>query len=217
MICERCYATFAPIPEPICLICGRPQNPDAPCRDCADIQKNGGQWGFDAARAAGVFAGPLREGIHQLKYQSQELLGEPLGAHLANRCLIDGLLTPELQRDIEAVIPIPLHRSRERKRGFNQARLLALPLAAQAGLPLLTTSIRRVQKTPQQANASGDARRRNITKESFHVPDVKAVLGKGVLLVDDVYTTGTTLSACAAALKAAGAKKVIAVTLAAGG
>ena len=216
VVCEKCYAAFTPLPEPVCAVCGRPNEGNAPCRDCAEAANAGG-WGFDAARAAGVFAGALREGILRLKYESQELLGEPLGAFLAERCVTDSLLTAELRHEIDAIMPVPLHRSRERKRGFNQAQLLAIPLAAQMDLPLWTHIVQRARKTAQQAAVSGaDARRKNINAGDFAVPDPRRIAGKGVLLVDDVFTTGTTISACAAALKAAGARKVIAVTLAAG-
>jgi ComF family protein len=172
-------------------------------------------WGFDAARAAGIYQGELRAAIHLLKFGKQELLGEPLGAFLAERCLVDGLLTPEMRDEIQMVAPVPLHWTRQWKRGFNQAKLLAQPLAEQMGLPL-TNAVRRVQRTPKQSMATVEARQKNITPEKF-AADGKAVKGCGILLVDDVFTTGTTVSACAAALKAAGAKKVIVVTLAAGG
>jgi ComF family protein len=214
VICERCAAGFTPLEEPLCATCGRPQSPGVPCPDCVRAAKRGG-WGFDAARAAGIYRGPLREGIHLLKYGKQELLGEPLGAFLANRCLTEGLLPPELLREIDIIAPVPLHWTRQWKRGFNQARLLAEPIAQQSDLPL-SGELRRIRRTPKQAMASGDDRRRNVTRHMF-VADRKAFSGKGVLLVDDVFTTGTTTSACAAALKDAGATKVIVVTLATGG
>jgi ComF family protein len=216
VICARCYAAFTPVPEPPCRICGRPVEAGLPCRTCAEAAAHGG-WGFDAARAAGIYWGPLREGIHHLKFRKQELLGPALGAHLAIRCLAEGLLTPDLLRGLTAVAPVPLHRSRERQRGYNQARLLAAPLAEMLGFPLLTDEVVRAQRTAAQVGSSGAARRRNITPAAFRVDWPDRVRGQGILLVDDVFTTGTTVSACASALRQAGAAKIVAVTLAAGG
>jgi ComF family protein len=216
VVCGRCHAAFAPIPEPVCGRCGRPGEEGSACRNCQEASAHGG-WGFDAARAGGIYWGPLREGIHRLKFQKQELLGPALGAHLANRCLADGLLTANLLRGLTAVVPVPLHRSRERQRGYNQARLLAVPLAEMLGAPLLTDGVVRTVRTPPQVGSSGEARRRNVTPQAFRVDEPDRVRGQGILLVDDVFTTGATVSACASALRQAGAAKIVAVTLAAGG
>jgi ComF family protein len=216
VVCGRCYAAFAPIPEPVCGTCGRPQEEESACRNCREAAAHGG-WGFDAARAAGIYWGPLREAIHRLKFQKQDLLGPALGAHLANRCVVDGLLTGDLLRGVTAVAPVPLHPSRERQRGYNQARLLAAPLADMLAVPLLTDGVVRAQRTPPQVGSSGDARRRNLTARAFRVDEPDRVRGRGILLVDDVFTTGATVSACASALRQAGAAKIVSVTLAAGG
>jgi ComF family protein len=216
VVCGQCYAAFAPIPEPVCQRCGRPGEEGVACGTCKEADACGG-WGFDAARAAGIYWGPLREGIHRLKFQKQEILGPALGAHLANRCLVDRLLAEDLLRGLTAAVPVPLHPSRERKRGYNQARLLAAPLADMLGVPLLTDGVVRAQRTRPQVGSSGDARRRNVTPHAFRVARPERLRGHGILLIDDVFTTGATVSACATALRQAGATKVVAVTLAAGG
>jgi ComF family protein len=189
--------------------------PTAPaCRACAD-QANG--WGFDRARAAAVYEGPLRLAIQRFKYNRAEALGEPLGAFLANRCVVDGLLGDTSGiAGYDAVVPVPIHPVRARSRGFNQALLLAAPVAGLLGAPLAPELVRRVRKTPPQVGLTGDARRANPLN-AFAVPAPDAVAGRRVLLIDDVFTTGATVSACAAALKAAGARRVDVATLAAGG
>lgn len=210
VVCEECAAAFVFIPEPVCAVCGRPQE-GASCGLCA----LSAPWGFDRARAAAVYAGPMRHAIHLLKYRGGENLGAPLGAHLANRCVADGLL-PEPHR-IDAVAAVPMHPARERRRGYNQAQLLAAPVAELLGKPLLPPgALRRTRRTAAQVGLLPDARRRNLDACSFAVGDTSLVAGRHLLLIDDVFTTGATVSACAGALKAAGAATVTVATLAAG-
>ncbi len=209
-LCGECAAHFVPVPEPVCAVCGRPVEPEAPCRLCAGPPAGG--WGFSSARAAAIYQGPLRHAIHRFKYGCSESLGEPLGAFLANRLAADGLLA----HPVDVALPVPIHPARERQRGFNQALLLAAPVAAMLGVPLETGALVRVRKTPPQVGLSPDARRRNL-RDAFAVPGPARVAGRRVLLVDDVFTTGATVCACAQALKAAGAPAVHVVTLAEGG
>jgi ComF family protein len=215
-LCEDCYLSFTPIPEPICPTCGRPITPPVSCHNCADAEPFGG-WGFDAARAGGIYVGALREGVHKLKFGGQEQLGELLGAHLANRCVVDALLPLEWRERADALIPVPLHPKRQRQRGFNQAALLAKPLAAMLGKPLLTETLQRTIRNTPQVGLSGEARRRNLTEQGFHLVSSTTISGKHLLLIDDVFTTGTTVSTCARVLKTGGAASVVVVTLAAGG
>lgn len=230
-VCEECAATFEPVPEPVCPRCGRPVVEEgASCRHCREHLRVRGAgarepadtgWAFDAARGCAIYEGAMRHGIHRLKYDGAELLGEPLGAYLANRCVVDGLLPPETLHRIGAVVPVPMHPSRERTRGYNQARLLAKPVAEMLGVSLLPAEVlRRVRKTAPQVGLGGEERQRNL-REAFAVANHSAasatVSGRDLLLIDDVFTTGATADACARALKEAGARSVIVVTLAAGG
>lgn len=214
-ICDDCYATFSPISEPICEICGRPQTPSLPCRNCEQALTARG-WGFDAARAAGIYYGPLREGIHKLKYRQEEILGPLLGAYLANRCVVDDLIPQEWRQRLDAVVPVPLHSRRLRERGYNQTALLAAPVAEMLGVPLQDALIRRTTNTKAQVGLSGEARRHNLNDTMFQAANPATLPGKHMLLIDDVFTTGTTVSICAKVLKAAGAASVVVVTLAAG-
>lgn len=164
---------------------------------------------------AGTYLGSLRHAIHQLKFNKREFLGDALGAYLANRCVADALIAPADMARVTLAAAVPLHPSRERGRGFNQARLLAHPVAEMRGIPLLSPNgLRRVRKTRPQVGLSGEGRMANMEAGVFEAShDVK---GQGVLLVDDVMTTGATVSACARALKTAGASPVYVVALAAG-
>ncbi len=214
ILCEECAARFVvPIPEPICAICGRPNEPDdTDCRHCRENRPGGG-WGFDTARATAIYEGPLRHAIHRLKYGRSEPLGAALGAFLANRLVADELLVWPRP---DAVAAVPIHAQRLAKRGFNQAATLGSPVADLLGVPFLPRAVVRARRTPPQVGLSRDARLANLA-DAFVVPDPAAVAGKTLLLIDDVFTTGTTASACAHALKNARALRVDVATLAAGG
>jgi ComF family protein len=217
-VCDSCYTSFTPISEPYCGICGRPVESGADCRQCREVEAAWGGWGFDAARAASVYEGALRHALHRLKYRGVEPLGNPLGAHLANRVVADELFNSAVLNTVAAVIPLPLLPAKERGRGFNQSALLAAPVAELLGVPLLTGAVRRTGKRHRaQVGLSGDARRVNVSPSHFHIPDPSTVAGKTLLLIDDVFTTGATVSACGRALKGAGAARVLVATLAAGG
>ena len=210
-VCETCHDEFAPIPLPTCPVCGRPNDPP-PCRFCTDTHP----WAFVAARAASIYEGPLRHGIHELKYGGKEGLGEPLGAHLANRFVADGLFPPAVWDRIDLILPMPVDPRHRRHRGYNQADLLARPVAEMTGKPLLTNAVRRVRSGPAQVSLTAAARRANVTPENFQVTKPTELAGAVILLVDDVFTTGTTANACAAALIRAGAAAVYVAALAAG-
>jgi ComF family protein len=160
--------------------------------------------GFDAAYSFGAYDGALREMVHLLKYRKVPGLAAPLSA-----LLLQALGTEEI---CDTIVPVPLHWRRRWERGFNQSELLAKALARQTGLRV-TNALRRVQPTATQAGLSNSARRRNVT-QAFRCHRPGAVRGKRILLVDDVMTTGSTATACARALKRAGADRVTLLTVA---
>jgi ComF family protein len=171
-----------------------------------------GEAEFDMARSYGLYTGSLRKAILHLKFHGQEYLGYRLGGLLARAWEV----LPEPESAI--VAPVPLHASRRRERGFNQAELLAKGLVRslrkeKSGLRLATRSLRRIRATVPQIGLSVSARRENVNGV-FSVSRPEEVRNRTVVLVDDVMTTGATLSACAAALKQAGASHVLALTLA---
>ncbi len=159
--------------------------------------------GFDHAYSFGSYEGTLRELIHLYKYGQVKPLARPLS----------DLLARALPRDeqFDAVVAVPLHWRRKRARGFNQSDLLAVSMAKRCGIRLLHP-VRRRRPTQVQAGLSNTGRRENVAG-AFEAK-AGSVAGMRILLVDDVMTTGATASACAQALKRAGAKSVALLTLA---
>ena len=161
---------------------------------------------FTAARACGFYEGALRASILNLKREPH------VAARLAR--LICATQQREPINSANLIIPVPLHPERERERGFNQALLLARELARLSNLPLNEHSVvRRVHTERHRAGMDSRARRDSVA-DAFAIRHPKLVVGQRVLLIDDVFTTGATVSACAAALKGAGAEEVFVLTLA---
>lgn len=156
--------------------------------------------------AASYDAGPVKEMIHHLKYSGfsefVDLLVELIYQRLLNK----------LPKGNIEVVPVPLHRSRESMRGFNQAELIARQLSKKLNLTG-GNFLRRTKNTEPQVTLSGQKRRENLIN-SFICEEPKEVEGKTILLIDDVTTTGTTLNECARVLKDAGAKSVWGVVVA---
>jgi len=159
--------------------------------------------GFDHAYCFGAYEGTLRELIHLYKYSRMKPLWKPLG----------DLLATALPRDqrFDGVVAVPLHWRRKWERGFNQSELLARSIARRAGVRVLHP-VRRRRATRTQAGLSNSRRRENVS--GAFIAKAGAVPGLRILLVDDVMTTGATASACAHALKRAGAKSVALLALA---
>jgi ComF family protein len=172
---------------------------------------------FDFARSYGLYSAPLRDAILHLKFRRRERWGFWLGELLFP---LWGSLAPQMGDPPRVLIPVPLHFTRERERGFNQAELLARGLwrrLRKARLPDLPQfevgCLRRRRATPSQSGLDHRARMENV-RRAFEVCRPERIRGRSVVLVDDVMTTGATASACARALKRAGAMKVILLTLA---
>lgn len=148
--------------------------------------------------AAFAYGGAPATAVARLKYEGRSDLGPRLGAALAEAARV-------FAGEIDLVVPVPLHPKRLAERGFNQAALLARPVASELGVPHAARALARVQDTPRQATLDRSARAANV-REAFRA--VARLRGPSVLLVDDVRTTGATLEACSRALVAAGARSV---------
>ena len=154
-----------------------------------------------------MYSGPVRASLHALKYRGERRLGEPLGLAMAERWRQAG-------RGAELVTWVPVHRSRLRERGFDQAEALARVVAAALGLPVERCLVRQQRTTAQ--HTLGRRARAGNTVGAFEASEHAGVQmqGRWLLLVDDIVTTGATLSACAGALHAGGAAAVSALALA---
>lgn len=181
------------------------------CRECAATAEPAPRRepdGREDAIAAFVYGGAVARAIVAMKYASRPDLARPLGDLLfravsASPVDVGGAL----------VVPVPLHPRRLAERGYNQSALLARRLAHHLRVPLAPMALARDRDTPRQATLDRAARLANVSA-SFRARDPARVRGRRVLLVDDVRTTGATLEACAAALRAAGAIAVLTAVVA---
>ncbi len=201
-LCAKCIEKISLIEGPCCSRCGYPME-SLPCRECSDKTL-----AFSGACSVGVFEGVLREAIHRLKYAGNLVLADPLAELMARHyptCSIAG--------KADLVTAVPIHRSRALERGFNQSEELARRMCARTRLPFATGILIKPKETRHQVELPYDMRALNL-RGAFKVRDRAAVAGKKILVVDDVFTTGSTLHEAATALKNAGASAVYAYTLA---
>jgi ComF family protein len=198
--CSDCLVSVQPVPTPICPQCGRPTPGERLCSQC---RSNPGQ--LDGIRSVALHTGALRQAIHHFKYQRRRELADTLGL-----MLFDYWQKADIPADL--VLPVPLHPSRQKERGYNQAALLAGVLAAQAQLPLNQTGLTRTRATAPQVGLGVEERKANVQDAFRWTGD--GLKGVCVLLIDDVCTTGATLQACAKVLRRGGADLIWALTLA---
>jgi len=201
LLCAESIASFERISGPCCPVCGEPHTHEGLCHRCREHRR-----AFDSIQSAFLFTGGIRKAIHAFKYQRQH--------HLAKHFV--GAMIGEFSAatfDSMILCAVPLHPKRELERGYNQAALLAMELARAWSLPLAAAdALERTRDTQSQVGLDFSARRANVGEAFRASQDVFG--GRGVLVVDDVCTTGATLDACARALRDAGADHVRAVTLA---
>ncbi len=194
-ICHSCRRSLPRITPPVCPRCGRPQPSGVLCPGCVNWQAE-----IDGIRSPFIFDGVMRQAIHQLKYQNLRALAAPL-AQMLQDYLIDNPVPAEV------LVPVPLHPKRLRERGYNQSSLMARELGKLTNLAVIDGCLIRQRHAPPQARTSNVDERRSNIAGAFTCCDQR-LRDKRVLLIDDVSTSGATLDACAAAVKAAGAASV---------
>ncbi len=200
--CEKCKSKLEPI-EKCCVRCGAKLVAEE--KYCLNCQNN--KMEFDIARGVYLFDGELKNLIHNFKYNNKPYIASTLAY-----CMADFYST--LDWKVDMVLPVPSSRETLKSRGYNQAELLANKFCELVGLELNTEILLKSKHTKQQANLGFSERQKNLA-DSFSV-DLKfrpVLRGKTILLIDDVITTGSTLSECAKILKKRGAKRVLALAV----
>jgi len=203
-ICDDCRPLFSPVVSPLCPGCGKPYpaGEDHFCEDCLL-----GHFAFDRARAIFIYREPVKSLLLSLKFGGKMTGLATLGT-LATQA---GLATLFAEPDL--VLPVPLHIQRLRSRGFNQSLLLARTCFTGWKNKISPDLLLRLQATRPQTSLSGKARRTNL-RGAFAVSRPQEIMGKRILLVDDIFTTGSTLHECAKILRQTGALQIEAFTLA---
>ncbi|MBI4992504.1 MAG: ComF family protein [Candidatus Harrisonbacteria bacterium] len=162
--------------------------------------------------AATNFNDPIRNLIHQFKYRHWKRAELPIADII--KIYLGNLKLTSRQIKNWTVLPVPLHKNRERNRGFNQAELIGKIIAANLKLPIRGDLLLRIKETKNQAELKDWQQRKNNVKDAFQVTDPKTIQGKNILLVDDVYTSGATINEAIRLLKESGARKIIAMVVA---
>lgn len=210
-LCGACWDLIPRIAPPCCDRCGLPGRaltpmltevvlPDPPLCGACRVDPPGWDW----ARAGAAYDGVMRDAIHAFKFRGKRALARPLAALIGEQW-------PPLARDVTALVPVPLGRPRQRERGFNQAALLAERLAPALGVAVRPRWLARVRDTQPQSDLGAAERHANV-RGAFAAR--AEVAGRHVVVVDDVLTTGATVTECARALRAAGAARVGVVAVA---
>jgi len=206
-LCGRCLATVEAIRPPVCDGCGWPLPQPVAATAALCPRCHSSPFQLDGLRAFGFHSHTLRTAIHEFKYEGLYSLAAPLGQAMSQAW-------PELAPNlpIDVIVPVPLHASRERERGYDQAALLAGEVGRGLGCPVVTGCLIRTRRTRPQVGLDAAQRQANVADAFACAPG--RLSGRQVLLIDDVCTTGATLEAAAAALRGAGARAVRAYTLA---
>ena len=205
-VCPDCARRVQPIRESLCKTCGKPIRSSQAeyCLDCSHTVHD-----FDCGRALYVHRGQAAWSIYQFKFHNRRIYGRFYAGQLADRY---GTLVQKW--GVTRILPIPLSRKKRRLRGFNQAQILALELAERLGIPADTGSLVRIRHTKPQRTLDPVLRRQNVRRAFGWTGG--SLAGERVLLVDDIYTTGSTLDGAARLLKRAGAEKVYFLTVSIG-
>lgn len=205
-VCEKCKKELVYVKEPQCKKCGKPIRyfTQEYCYDCENKEKD-----FDEGRSLWVHKGIVAESLYRFKYYKRIVNGKFYACELLKK------YTKQIyQWKINEIIPVPVHAKRLAKRGFNQSEIVAKYMSEYLHIPMNTTVVERVVHTKPQKKLSGKKRRQNL-RGAFRVVEGVEV-AKNILIIDDIYTTGSTLEELALTLRRAGARKVYFLTISIG-
>ena len=213
VICSECREQFELIEPPYCQRCGQKLPPEMGEGNFVCGQCRQGPPAFDAARSVGLHVGPLRRAVLKFKFAGRRQLLEPLGQLLADRVFAEVSQPRGLPwGHLTGIVPVPLHPRRRRWRGFDRALLLSHQLSTLIDVPYIEDMLIRHKDTAPQVGMTPTQRRANV-QGAFAPSDSAATEGGSFLLIDDVFTTGSTLQAAARVLRRAGARAVYGLTL----
>ncbi len=208
-VCDACWNSLVTLPDPFCPYCRSFYEPGTTeCCFCQSVNGTIGDRRIFMVRSLGRFDDYYKELIHRFKYAKKIPLGRRLGQRLGET--INGN-SDFLESDF--LIPVPLHKSRYRERGFNQSEVVAEEISKITGVSVLKDVLKRKKNTKDQTNLSPQQREENV-RGAFVVTAPEMINAKSIILVDDVITTGATLSECARMLKQAGAERILGTTIA---
>jgi len=199
-LCDDCLEQIPRVNPPFCTRCGNPVTAGSLCVRCQTAPMQ-----IEHIRSAVYFGGALRQAVHQFKYQGCTALAKPLSKLMVESWRQDPM-------SVDLVVPVPLHTTRLRERGYNQAALLAQEMARQVELTIDEQTLVRQRATSPQVELNAKQRKQNVSNAFQCSSD--GLAGARVLLVDDVCTTGATLEACTMALHTGGVRSVQSLTLA---
>ena len=205
-ICSTCRETVRKIEEPRCFSCGKPVKTMETefCYDC-----NKADFAFDQGKSLYLHQEKVVDALYGLKFFNQRINGKLLGEELALH------FHKEIKRwGIEEIVPVPMHPSKQRRRGFNQSEVIANGLGRALNIPVNTQLVYRIRKTKALKDLEREQRISNLDG-AFGIPKSRQV-PEVVLIVDDIYTTGVTVNKVAKVLKKAGCKKVYFLTISIG-
>ena len=189
-----------------CAKCGKPTDPgERLCSDCAETPHR-----FNAGFGAFVYDGVIRDAILAMKFRGKKEYADMLGLLTAREAE-----TFLRMNHTQYLVPVPMHRKKKRMRGFNQAEVLAVRIGQYTGIPVLKDVLVRTRGTAAMKALDTGERRKNLSG-AFRVNGRSPIAGKSLCLIDDIYTTGATADACAEACFAAGAARVVIVTIGTG-
>ena len=201
-ICKHCIKALPYLTGKICLHCSDPLvSLGDYCKRC-----KGRTFFYDRAIAPFVYEGEIQKLVHSFKFSNKRYLCKSFAIFMA-----DKFKAEKLYADI--VVPVPLCDKRLKQRGYNQSKLLAIEFSKLTNVPLSPDVLKRIKETPNQTSLNFLERQTNLIG-AFKVKNKKQVAGKSIVLIDDVFTTGATVTECAKMLKSAGASSVYVVTLA---
>lgn len=204
-MCDNCIEKVLWIGENTCQICGRPieKASECICPDCAENEK-----AFDGGYSCTAYGLYERKLISDFKKSGRAYLARTLGEILYDRIVIEDL-------KIDGIIPIPVHKDRLKKRGFNQTELMGKYLSKKIGWPLITDAVVRVKNTRAMKQLDRWDRAKNM-QGAFAVLKPEKIRNKNLIVLDDIYTTGVTMQECSKILKDEGAEKVYILSFSAG-